>query len=943
MVGYALATFSLEHKYEVSDYSIQYARRLVRFLLASEMWEGSGYMLRSSGFFNSERNRIGESIIQGASSEELLGTMLGLMYYLKAEDPNYPLFTAAKSLRDRILRTVSRGRMWNKYGHPFFISNEDPSYYVKHFEFPMYATREYRPGTLDFLEQLYVSFMTGLAGRTNTIAETLVFWEDDTIPFWTYIMYLTSTILVLDGNIPGNKKEWHAKVFLRDFVKASMTHGPDIDDLEGNAFRAVVAKLAQKYLEDNQRDSEFEGETYRSIFGDLRGPASDELSGALKFAADPRTFWNIQEARSRWQHNSPLGILHPNKYIEVNEEGIIKRYYVGQYHSPFGDDLGIGATFVWGSRKPYKTRITYWNFLEGFPGWNVRNWYARFRGWEDNKRRVFIDISRIEDNMNRYKQETVKRYSPSGYIEKELMGEEEKGGREHRDLQVEFPGLGLLFLRMLLTHINPTVYPKPILTEDKPYSVLPFEGAEPLHPQVLHSTYRYSTKKDDACGPEEIHGFSIWEDQHQALRIVKLGGDADTPSDFVVAYATEDEKLKLKHGFISDGSNYAVGGEQGIYIDSKGTTWKRFDKAVLNRTENNSGDNILILAERAEGDRVKNPFSSCFLRRKHWLRLSTWRVPPFQEGQDPNPILLDKWVSDNKDCNAVKQVDMTLIGKEHVAVIFRTKRDKDKIRIFKIDLNSSTINPVSTHDAGDKPFNKNLKITSVNKDIVIYSRHYSYGWKLISKIWNGTSFEFADESTAHISNLLDITTVERDGAYYIVAVAMKEGYLILYSWKISTVAGVYGRFHPTGEFHTKNGEEYLVGREADWKGASISSFYPMSKKGGFVIAGKGIGRMVQNDHGDWKKTPKGLKIVYGHIMDDGRPTVVASNLTGSGESSAMRMLDVTGQVTNGSNNGVITAHNTKKYGGILGLFCKRYLGLTYWEFYDPFSDHRWNS
>lgn len=931
--GFALATFSLEHMYGVSEYSIEYARRLVRFFLASEMWEGSGYMIRSSGFFNSLRNKIGESIIQGASPEELLGTMLGLMYYLKAEDQNHPLFIAAKSLRDRILRTVSKGQIWKKYEHPFFISNEDPSYRVKHFEFPMYAIREYRPSFLDFLEQLYVSFMTGQAGRTNTVAEI---FKD--LPFWNYNMYLIGSILILDGNIPENKKEWHAKVFLRDFVKASITHGPDREDLEGNAFRAVVAKLAQKYLEDNhQRDSEFEGEKYRSIIGDL----SFELSKALKFAADPRTFWNYQYAHSRWQHNLPLTHELDRGYIEVrDEQGNLKRYYVAPLHSSGPDNLGIGATFVWIGPKPYISRIDYWHYLEGFPGWNARS-------WEDGQD-VFNDISRIDDNMNRYRQETVKRYSPDGYVKKELMGEEEKGGREHRDLQVEYPGLGLLFLRMLLTHINPTVYPKPVLTEDRPYSVLPFEGAEPLHPQVLHNTYRYSSKKDDACGPEQIHG-----NQDQALRIVRLGEDTDTPSDFVVAYATWqrknlflwDEKLKLKHGFISNGSNYAVGGEQGIYLDSKGTTWKRFDKAVLARTENNSGDDILILAERAEGDRVWNPFSLCFLRRKHWLRLSIWKVPPFEVGQDPNPILLDKWVSGNQDCNAVQELDMTLMDKEYVAVLFRTKHDKDRIRIFKIDFNSNTINPVSTHDASDEPFDNNLKITSVNNDIVIYSVHYSDGWKLGSYIWNGTSLVYKCASTLHNDKLLDITTVEKDDRYYIVAAALKDGYLILYSWEVNTSQAdvtYYGTFSFKGQFLTKNGEEYLVGKESGWERASISSFCPIGKNGGFVIAGKGIGRTVQNKHGDWEVTPKGLKIVYGYIMDDGRPTVVASNLTGSGEASSMMMLDVTGRVTNGSRFGVITAHKTKNYGGLLFLGVKQYLGLTYWEFYDPFSDHRWN-
>lgn len=920
--GLALATFSLEAIHGVSDYSIGYARRLVLFFLASEMWEGNGYLLRKPGFFNSNRNRNGESIIQGVSLEELLGFFLGIMFYLKAEDSTHPLYSEALRLRDDVLRQVSRGNVFSKYKHSFMKSTKDSSYPVKHYEFAYYATREYRSW---FTEQLYISFMTIGSGDTRAgdnwyTPGFLEKWFE----FEQYMMFLTSMILVLDGNIPENKKEWFAEVFMRHVIKASKTSGPDIEDLNGNLYMSVVGLLVNKYLNE-QRDSWRTSGKLMSIWGDkldvwrdmIRHPIPLPQFNALNESAP-------SPPDMQWQHNLPL---------RVNENGSLG----GINHNPSG---GIGRQFVWryeSDKYSWKSRGGDW--LVDFPGWQeIHSGSSVVLGDSDNAKEDVFKQSLL-----------YKGYKIISYVDKELIG-----SRASSDNQVEGAGLGLLFMRMLLTHINPERYPKPNLPPkyDKFYPVLPYVGAEPLSPQLMHNAYRYSSRSD--CTPFEIHG-----DQDESLRIIKLGDDSFPSREFIVEYAGEDEKLVLKHGFISPGS------EVGLYLDSKGTTWKRFDKAALASTVNDNGENILIVAERAEGNRVKNPFNvSCFLRRNHWLRLSIWKVPPFAVGQDPNPVLIDTWVSESRHCNAVKELDMTLLDKNHVAVIFRTSNDADRVRIFRIDSNS--INSVHNELVTDEVYDNRVRITAAYNRIIVYSRQHSSGWRLTSGEWDGNNLVTRAITSIQQSELLDMTTVSSGGKQYVVAITKRDAYLSVYSYELLSD----GTLTYKGEFNTVDGEQFLVGREGDYERASVSTF-THDNKTGFVIVGKGVARELRNEDGpflvvkwvlgailhvarelgrvmkfdeySWKKTPKGLKIVYGYILEDGRPTIVSSNVLGSGESSAMRMLDVTGHMTDGIFHGVISAHKTKNYGGVLGMWSKNYLGLTFWQYRDPYQDQRWSA
>jgi hypothetical protein len=181
-----------------------------------------------------------------------------------------------------------------------------------------------------------------------------------------------------------------------------------------------------------------------------------------------------------------------------------------------------------------------------------------------------------------------------------------------------------------------------------------------------------------------------------------------------------------------------------------------------------------------------------------------------------------------------------------------------------------------------------------------------------------------------------MTVISNGHKRYLVAVTKQQGYLNVSSYEISSD----GDLGMENVFHTIDGEEYLVGREADYERASISAFNHI--KGGFVIVGKGVAREIRNEDGEWNKTTKGLKIVSGYILDDGRPSIISSNVLGSGESSAMSMLDVTGYMNDGFFHGVISAHKTKDYGGILGMGSKNFLELTFWHYRNPYKDQTWS-
>jgi len=903
--GMAIATFSLEAIHGVSPYSLDYARRMVRFFLASEMWPGNGYIIRQARFFNSGENRNSEPIIRGASAEELLGIMLGLMFYLEAEDtvgdPGHPTCLEARALRDRILGRVPLfpdvcvfGYPANpkNYEHPFMVSAGNSSYDVSHFSFPLYASRG---EILDFDEDGcgpkndFFSLLTGTAGRSASFVE--VFGD---VPFDSYLMYLISMILILESDIPDTNKQEYAEIFMDDFIKAANTGGPDVDNLQGNAFWSVMALLVNKYL-NPARDPLLESQKLRDIWDD-EWPTWLRVKEAHGVISNPRSgSAEDSDSSTLWQHNLPL------MDVSAGRAG-------WKDHHP---SRRIGKWFVWKDPYPYYWAGGEWHWLREFPGtyeYGNSPWAGLGGSWD----------------VATYKGQAGKKYTAAGYVDHELVV------RGHDDNQVEGAGLGLLFPRMLLTHIDPERFPPPQLPDrEEFYDVLPWGGIEPNSPQFLYHTHRYYSK-DNTIG---IGTFEIEGDQDQALRIVTLGDDMNPSNNFVVAYATDEERLKLIPGFVSDGHSYG-GGEAipaGVYVsETNSDTRGRFDKMEIARTKDDQGNEYIVVAERAEDADI-----GLDLCRDHWLRLSLWRIDGYAEGHAGRLTRLDKWVAESRDCDAVEELDLTIVNQKYAAVIFRGHHEKNRLAIFELDFSAPKIRLLCNEIVSEELYDHSIGITTAYEDILVYVAQYSTGWRLASESWTGSARQFHSVTSIRADEkLLDMTAVKRldysqpdyIGGYYVVAVTKEGRHLRIYSWEVTPD----GMLTLRGQIDTVDGEDYLVGREADWERASISSLY-WKNRPGFVIVGKGVAREVRDVDGDWQQSAKGLKVLYGYIMDDGHPTIESSNVTGSGDPSAMRMLDVSGGIAYDSGLGVVTAHKTKD----------DYLMLVYWHCRDDFERYRW--
>ena len=133
----------------------------------------------------------------------------------------------------------------------------------------------------------------------------------------------------------------------------------------------------------------------------------------------------------------------------------------------------------------------------------------------------------------------------------------------------------------------------------------------------------------------------------------------------------------------------------------------------------------------------------------------------------------------------------------------------------------------------------------------------------------------------------------------------------------------------------------MLGDECDYERASISST-TWDDKPGFVVVGKGRANSIRQTNGRVRKTDKGLKILLGYILTDGRPTIESSNVYGTGASSAMGMLDVSGLLNDGTRIGVVTVNRTRNYSiipdwWVLGVFAKYYLHTIFWQYRDPFK------
>ena len=913
--GLALATLSLESIHNVGSNSICYARRLAEYILSSELTNRNGYLIRLPAFFSSNRNRKGEPVIQGASAEELLGFFIGSMYYLRAEEKNEcttcdrpSMADEITALRHRVLSSLPSVTWWQctfpsggDYKHPLMISRINSSYQVGHFKFPYFASANiYLTGPPESSCQPMEAFLS-LADASVGHSQKFGEWFKD-MPFDFHMMFLTSTVLVLDSDIPKAAKQSYAKSFMKEYVRAAVTSGNDKESLKYNAYLGVVALLLNKYLPGNKsNDSDFHGAIWKEIWSKDEERWNDLMTAVRLYIENPKSImnkewpFNTTSNLYQWQHNLPLMTpeTEEKEWKEHNPHQRIGNFFAFKFNNNPED---------WRKSK-YIYKRSHGDWIGQFPGWTYGLAYADFE--------------------NGY----AKTYKRSSFLTEVLARQ-----HDHHDNQVEGAGLGLLFIRMLLTQINPELYPPPVLPEkhDKALKVLPWPGVEPMHPEALDYIHQKRVT--------EIGG-----DRDQSLRIVALGRDTVPGANFVIAYPTNEESLRLAPGFVTDG----IGGiDAGIYLNTHPAVGSKFDKVEVVRTSHD-GTEYLVTGERAEDG------------KNHWLRVSLWRISGYSEGDVGTITRLTKWESSEKHLDAVEDLDMVLVGEGNVALILRNRDEKHVLRLFHIDFSTPVIRHVLKKTVSENPYDHYIAVASAYTNVLLYNKQSPDGYRIATEILRDGTFHAADQTALFKDEtLFDITTIKRldytkpdhASGYYIVAVGKHryDGYLFVRSWFVSQT----GTLLNEKQFNTAKAEEYLLGREFAWQRASVKPVY-WKGRSGFVIAGKGVARMAYKNvtvcdylpsgqidinscqtSEKWIGSSPGVKVIYGYIMRDWRPTIESSSVIGSGDSNDGEMVDVTNWISDGDDEpGVVTVHKSSD----------DRLYAVYWRFRDKFERVRWQT
>jgi hypothetical protein len=538
--GLALAMFSLEAKYKVSQHSLVYARKLVEFFLASELPFETGVIVRRAHWHNSKHNPDGGPLLRGASPEELIGIMLGLMYYLRVE-PDDAFHARGHALRERVLEAVAQGDNWvpysDYYTHPALPPIDDGDYWVKHFEYVLRASAGKDSSWTS--EYLWHQSMTALAGNSGVPAEALA-------DFWNWMMYPLSIILFLDGDVPTSKKEEYAKLYMDGFVHACITAALSVDSelFERNALLAASALLANKWLPDNDARDPF---AVTPMLEDIWGgdfAHYESLIGQLHIIAEPSSTHPWPAA---FQHNLPLAATNHSASID---------------HNPEKD---LGSMFGWKNREQYWFEGR-WDWDKAMPGWtsySESSWASPGTALTESQHVAGSSKAR----------------PASHYAEHELAS-----ARHHHDTQVEGVGLDLTFLRMFLSHLSLGKYPPPILSTDPFIPWLPYPGVEPL--SLPRWVPRARTHDDDELGG----------DRPKALRIEALVRGAGS---VIVASAAEDDTLVMSHfKLIGDPDHPRFELQQRLGTD------KVFDQLDLLTTLDSEGRDVVVVVQRAEDKRT---------------------------------------------------------------------------------------------------------------------------------------------------------------------------------------------------------------------------------------------------------------------------------------------------------------------------------------------------
>lgn len=847
--GMALAAFSQEHILGVSPCSLTYARKLVEGLLAMEMSDHNGYLIR----YDRWHSKAGEvKKIRGASAEELLGLMVGLMYYLRAEDAIHPLREKAEALRERVLSRLAGGGPNSKYDHPFMSQ----AYTAKLFEWPM-AMSAGRDGGY---EALYRNLVTQRAGLSASIWDALenIDFSDDRLNFFDYPMFLTSMVLLLDSPASDSTKEYYAEIFLRDFIKAAYQNGPDKNALKGNAYMGVVALMCNKYL-NSERKSDLLGPKLLAVFGGDLTLWYELVAMVDRLILNASSIGNSNVSPppvDQWQHNLPL-------FTWINTDGVPS-----------------GESEVWAQHNPHRRLGAHFEWHHMYPQW--------FRNPQDKSGRYgeYVVGWGGEQNVDgaTYLAGNGRRYDSLGYVYRELAR-----SRGHHDTQIEGSGVGLMFLRMLAANTDSQRYPPPQLSDAAvQWPVLPFPGVEALDPKFLHCVAQCNTRDD---------GLPIGGDRDEALRLLAL----PSVKLFVSATSTTEEILKLETWRVAGSTIDRLS----ILEVCRADLWLLRKTSLPLRPQRK---NILLLLVRAEEER---PLQS----DQHWVDLHALRIAedgsmsPLARvqvsaihpsaGAELAMCVLDYRVVCVLFKNRHGTATMKLM---HLDAVAGTLTEK-------VSQAAEAGSGISVTQVAGKLF----ACSAYDKVIIVgyvYASSPYHHLRILSRVWDGSSLKHRGEWTGVATKGRPATAVTlTSGSNYFLLVAsfypnrhsgIDYPMLMLQSWRISRD----GDLTFVGSFDTREHIDDLLLRPGayDFERLSIARG-ELQYEGEFILSAKGkVG------------SGNGMVLLYGRLTEEGLPTLLDWNCAGGGADDSVSMTDLCSGLSIDGIPGVIAGYKSAEGG-----------------------------
>lgn len=857
--GMALAALAMESIHGVSPHSIKYARMLVQGIRQHEMNGWNGYLIRQSRWLvpplETEDTLLGSRVvrwakhIRGASSEELLGALLGLAFYIRAEGADVPLRAAAQELRDRVLAAVARGWSWENYAHPFM----DDTFWVRHYEYALNASAGIERGSDDL-------FMATLFG---SMAGPLLV-EDR---MQNIVMALYAMLLVLCGGFSESAKAVWAMMFL-NVLKVGLDSNREA--LKGNALFATVALLANSFL-NPQRDCLYLGDLFRGIwtseletsFISVPGlPVADfeELITVARDLVFDCTSHNNEDAtpgvtyRAQWQHNLPLGSLDD-------------------------DDIPPGVT--WQPRNPHQRLGGFWEWKTTYPQWwHMSHWnYGDYQGWNHALLRGMTENEYFWSPARRY--QTVVNWTEGGFAPG-LEQREVRDNRGHGEVQLEGAAGSLLFLRMLLTDMTPSAFPAPRLPDaDTFYPPLPLPGVRPLDPMFLSHTHQYRGKWDD---------WVIGGDREKAIGVISFSANVNTFPSHLVITATADP---------SDDALYLDSwrlGTQG-FEHLRGAYVGVFDEVVLAKTSDvhPTLPDLLVVALRAEHKRVA--FDD------HWLELRVYKV--YEGGYLE---LLKSVAASSVGAGAAKEIDLCVLARRFACVTFKTRNDRARLKIYDLDSADlaewASIPAEYSSGAYDTPqIGRHVIVESAWSDVVVngyqtsppYSDLVLFG-RNIGDLGSPSRAEVPAKDGWPVAT----TTVRVRGKYYLVT-ATHDEFPELGTRFTSFEVQRDGRLVQRGSFMPDpvEADSLFLRSSGPFERMRMSRIRSGDDEA-FVLAGK-----ARVGNGD------GLVLLYGEVTADGTPTIRDWNCLGSGDDDGVQKVDICGDASNPAGKGVVTVRQDR--------------------------------